>query len=199
MKRASRSSDRLLQSRYLVMSSWNPDRLPQSLSYYNTNVFGMSGASRTPVVSGPGAFWLSECRRALCVQVREREGTRRRNVSPAPSTRPALLRPTDNGRSRRRPCRRRRLEVIHPIHRSSLILRKRTSTPFAHLWNSGLARPIRHPSGCSLPPPSRFDSQCKAAPRRPRRDSCHGGGRGRQGWPRRSVAVEPSSTFRTGA
>ena len=118
---------------------------------------------------------------------------------PRPRVRPCFVRPIMAAVAAA-PCRRRRrLEVIHPIHRSSLILRKRTSTPFAHLWNSGLARPIRHPSGCSLPPPSRFDSQCKAAPRRPRRDSCHGGGRGRQGWPRRSVAVEPSSTFRTGA
>ena len=49
-----------------------------------------------------------------------------------------------------------------------------------------LARSLRHPSGCSLPPPSRFDSQCKAA-HRTRRDSCHGRG-GRQGWPGRSVA-----------
>ena len=51
--------------------------------------------------------------------------------------------------------------------RSSLMLRKRTSTSVVGLslicgWNSGLARSLSRSSARS-PPPSRFDSQCKAA------------------------------------
>ena len=138
-----------------------------------------------------------------CVFKCERGRGRGGGMYRPPRPRTAPLSPTDNGRSRRRPLP--PPTGSYPSHRSSLILRKRTSTsfvrPFAHLWNSGLAPSAIRPSGCSLPPPSRFDSQCKAA-HRTRRDSCHGAGRGsRQGWPRprRSVAAEPSYTFRTGA
>ena len=79
------------------MSSWNPDRLPQSLSYYNTNVFGMSGASRTPVVSIVGQVHFGKVNVVVrCVFKCERGRGRGGGMYRPP-------RPTDNGRSRRRP------------------------------------------------------------------------------------------------
>ena len=106
--------------------------------------------------SGSCASQQSECRRAfessVCVFKCERRGGKMYRL-PVRS----LPLPSGSYPSRRR-C------------RSSLMLRKRTSTSVVGLslisgWNSGLDRPrsLSRSSVRVRSPPSRFDSQCKAA------------------------------------